>query len=222
MRCVNRSWSCCPAIFAGRRRCLLLVDIQNDFCEGGALAVPNASEILEIVNRLRKKGWHLIVLSQDWHPPKHASFASTHDRKPFEQMELETGPQVLWPDHCVQGSFGAQFHPALERAESDRIVQKGTNIKVDSYSAFYDNARLQATELAPLLKEKGITDVYMCGLATDYCVSFSALDSAGEGFSTFLIEDASRGIDPACIEKQLEACRAKGVKIIKSSDVPDL
>ncbi len=182
-------------IIPGERDVLLVVDVQNDFCPGGALGVPEGDAVVPVINRIQP-GFAHVVLTQDWHPPGHQSFASTHPgHAPFETVEAAYGPQTLWPDHCVQGTPGAAFHPDLETTKAEMIVRKGTRAEIDSYSAFYENDRTTATGLAGYLRERGVTRVFICGLATDYCVHFSALDAARLGFEAMVIEDACRGID---------------------------
>ncbi len=182
-------------IIPGERDVLLVVDVQNDFCPEGALGVPGGDVVVPVINRLAS-GFSHIVLTQDWHPAGHQSFASTHPgHAPFETVEAAYGPQTLWPDHCVQGTPGAAFHPDLETTKAEMIVRKGTRAEIDSYSAFYENDRTTATGLAGYLRERGVTRVFICGLATDYCVHYSALDAAREGFEAVVIEDACRGID---------------------------
>ncbi|MGF0538549.1 bifunctional nicotinamidase/pyrazinamidase [Agrobacterium sp. ES01] len=204
-------------------KALLLVDIQNGFCPGGNLAVPEGDKIVPIANRLMDAGgYDLIVASQDWHPANHGSFASQHAGKhPFEMGELAGQPQMMWPDHCVQGSKDAEFHPDLETGKIDYIQQKGEDPAVDSYSAFRDNDQTALTGLADYLKSKDVTAVDICGLATDYCVKFSALDAVEmlPGTTVRFISDASRGIDPAGVEQAKEEMRAKGIAIVDSTDI---
>ncbi len=173
---------------------LILVDVQNDFSPSGALPVPQGDQIVPIINNLLPYFDHVIA-TQDWHPQGHASFASVHNKTPGELIELDGVPQVMWPDHCVQGTRGAEFIAELNTHAIDHVVQKGTNLNIDSYSGFFDNQRLQATGLADYLREKGLTDVYIVGLATDYCVKFTALDAAELGFNTWVIQDACRGVN---------------------------
>jgi nicotinamidase/pyrazinamidase len=174
---------------------LIVVDVQNDFCPGGALAVPRGDEIVPIVNRLAAR-FHNVVLTQDWHPPGHFSFASTHPGKStFEIVAAFYGPQVLWPDHCVQGTPGAAFHSALDIPHAALVLRKGMEPTIDSYSAFYENDRTTPTGLSGYLRERGISRVFLAGLAFDFCVRFSAEDARREGFAVFVVEDASRGID---------------------------
>jgi nicotinamidase/pyrazinamidase len=176
---------------------LIVVDIQNDFCPGGALAVPRGDEVVPIVNRLAAR-FRNVVLTQDWHPRNHLSFASSHPgRKPFETMTVAYGQQVLWPDHCVQGTSGAAFHQSLQIPHAGLIVRKGMNRAIDSYSAFYENDRTTPTGLVGYLRERGFGRVFLAGLALDFCVRYSAEDARREGFAVFVIEDGCRGIDMA-------------------------
>ena len=188
----------------GESDVLLVVDLQNDFCPGGALAVPEGDAILPAVNRLAGIFPH-VVLTQDWHPPGHGSFASAQPgRQPFETIEVAYGPQTLWPDHCVQGTQGAAFHADLDTTKAELIIRKGFRRGIDSYSAFYENDRTTATGLSGYLRDRGFTRVFLVGLATDFCVGFSAADAAREGFQAVLIEDACRAID---LEGSLAAAR---------------
>jgi nicotinamidase/pyrazinamidase len=174
---------------------LLVIDVQNDFCPGGALAVAGGNEIVPLVNGLGQ-GFQHVVLTQDWHPPGHGSFASSHPgRKPFETIDLAYGPQTLWPDHCVQESAGAAFHPDLHLPHAELVIRKGFRPAVDSYSAFYENDRRTPTGLAGYLRERGLTRVFLTGLATDFCVHYSAVDARRNGFDVVLVEDACRAID---------------------------
>jgi nicotinamidase/pyrazinamidase len=176
---------------------LIIVDVQNDFCPGGALAVPQGDEIIPIVNGLAAR-FRNVVLTQDWHPLDHASFASSHpDTKPFDTISASYGPQVLWPDHCVQDTPGAAFHPALRAPHAALVLRKGFRRAIDSYSAFYENDRKTPTGLTGYLRERGLTRLFLAGLAFDFCVRYSAEDARREGFDAFVIEDACRGIDLA-------------------------
>ncbi len=184
---------------------LLVIDLQNDFCPGGALAVPEGDAVVPVANRLAAAFPHLL-LTQDWHPPGHTSFASSHPgRQPFETIEVAYGAQTLWPDHCIQGSAGAEFHPDLEVAGAELIIRKGYDPEIDSYSAIYENDRRTATGLTGYLRTRGFTRLYMAGLATDYCVHYSAVDAVREGFEVVVIEDACRAID---LEGSLAAARS--------------
>lgn len=174
---------------------LIVVDVQNDFCPGGALAVAGGDEIVPLINRLATR-FENVVLTQDWHPAGHASFASAHPGKaPFELTEMPYGPQVLWPDHCVQGTRGADFHPGLNIPHAQLIIRKGYHAGVDSYSAFREADRTTPTGLAGYLRERGITRVHVVGLATDYCVGWTAIDARAAGLEATVLEDACRGID---------------------------
>jgi nicotinamidase/pyrazinamidase len=184
---------------------LIIVDVQNDFCPGGALSVPRGDEIIPVVNSLAAR-FRNVVLTQDWHPAGHWSFASSHPgRRPFDTIEASYGPQVLWPDHCVQGTLGARFHPALSAPHAALVLRKGFNREIDSYSAFYENDRKTPTGLVGYLRERGLTRVFLAGLAFDFCVRYSAEDARREGFAAFVVEDACRAID---IEGSAAATRA--------------
>jgi nicotinamidase/pyrazinamidase len=200
-------------------KALILVDIQNDFLPGGALAVPRGDEVIPIANRVQP-AFDLIVATQDWHPAGHGSFASTRPgRKPGEVDELAGLPQVLWPDHCVQGSRGAEFARALEMNRVEAIFRKGTDPSIDSYSGFFDNGHRKATGLGDYLKGRAATDVYVAGLATDYCVKFTALDARKLGFRTFLVQDASRGVELRAgdVARAVDEMRQAGVEVVQST-----
>jgi nicotinamidase/pyrazinamidase len=183
------------ASMAGESDILLVIDVQNDFCPGGALAVPRGDEVVPIVNRLASR-FANVVLTQDWHPADHLSFASAHPgRKPFEIVAAAYGPQVLWPDHCVQETPGAAFHPSLTIPHAAVVLRKGIRRAIDSYSAFYENDRKTPTGLVGYLRERNLTRVFLAGLAFDFCVRYSAEDAARSGFAVAVIEDACRGID---------------------------
>ena len=174
---------------------LIVVDVQNDFCPGGRLAVPKGDEVVPLVNRLAQRFTH-VVLTQDWHPDRHESFASVHPgKKPFDVISLAYGPQVLWPDHCIQGSPGAEFHPGLQIPHAALVLRKGHRRNIDSYSAFYENDHKTVTGLAGYLRERGLKRIVLAGLAFDFCVRYSAEDASREGFQVTVIEDACRGID---------------------------
>src|SRR5688572_26357183 len=187
-------------------KALIIVDVQNDFCPGGALAVGEGDAIVPVINRVQGK-FDLVVATQDWHPPDHASFASNHtNRTVGELININGQPQVLWPDHCVQGTTGAQLRANLEQSKIAKVFQKGQNREVDSYSGFFDNGHQIATGLGDYLNEARVDEVYICGLATDYCVKFTALDARMLGFETVLIADACRGVNlqPDDSEKAVE------------------
>ena len=194
---------------------LIVVDVQNDFCPGGALAVAGGGEIVPVVNNLIRTFEH-VVLTQDWHPDGHSSFASVHSGKaPFETITMPYGEQTLWPDHCVQGSTGADFHPALEWTRAELVIRKGFRTGIDSYSAFFENDRLTPTGLTGYLRDRGIDSVTLCGLATDFCVAFSALDAVARGFSTSVVLDASRGIDlNGSLSAMITRMRQAGVRML--------
>jgi nicotinamidase/pyrazinamidase len=200
---------------------LILVDIQNDFLPGGALAVPGGDQIVSLVNQLQPH-FDLVVATQDWHPAEHGSFAAHHaGQKPGELIDLHGLPQILWPTHCVQATGGAEFAPGLDHSRWNRVFVKGTDPTIDSYSGFFDNGHRRATGLGDYLRAEGVTDVYVVGLATDYCVKFTALDALQLGFRTFLIEDACRGVNlqPNDVTKAIAELSAAGVEIVKANDV---
>jgi nicotinamidase/pyrazinamidase len=177
------------------RDVLLVIDVQNDFCDGGALAVPGGQEVVPVIHRIALAFRH-VILTQDWHPRDHLSFASNHPgRAPFDTIETAHGEQVLWPDHCVQGSLGAAFHPHLLPDNAELILRKGFRSGIDSYSAFRENDRLTRTGLTGYLRERGLGRIFLAGLAYDYCVRYSAIDSVQAGFETYVVEDACRAID---------------------------
>jgi nicotinamidase/pyrazinamidase len=199
---------------------LLVTDVQNDFCPGGALAVADGDAIIEPIHRAAQHFQHIILI-QDWHTPDHNSFASAHPgKKPFEQIELAYGPQTLWPDHCVQGTYGADFHPALQLPRAELILRKGFRREIDSYSAFFENDRTTATGLAGYLRERGLNRVFLAGLAYDYCVGYSALDARRLGLPAIILRDACRAIDlngsAAAIEREFAAT---GVELMNTADL---
>lgn len=184
---------------------LLVIDVQNDFCPGGALAVPEGDLIVPGINALMDD-FAAVILTQDWHPAGHSSFASQHPgRAPLEMVSMPYGPQVLWPDHCVQGTLGARFHPALATDRADLIIRKGMNPAIDSYSAFFENDRTTPTGLTGYLRTRGITALTLVGLATDFCVNYSAVDAASLGFAVSVRQDLCRAID---LDGSLAAARA--------------
>jgi nicotinamidase/pyrazinamidase len=197
------------------RDVLIVTDPQRDFCPGGALAVPEGDAIMPLVNRLARQFAHVVV-TQDWHPSGHLSFASAHPgRKPFETIEVDYGPQTLWPDHCVQGTAGAAFHPALDIPHAELVIRKGYHPLIDSYSAFRENDGKTPTGLTGYLRERGLERVTLCGLATDFCVYFSAIDARKAGFETSLVLEASRAIDAdGSLARALSAMREAGVELI--------
>lgn len=201
--------------FRDDRDVLIIADPQLDFCPGGSLAVPRGDEIVPAVNRLAQSFRH-VILTQDWHPAGHASFASAHPgRQPFETIEVDYGPQTLWPDHCVQGTMGAAFHPALDIPQVELVIRKGYRPNIDSYSAFRENDRKTPTGLAGYLRERGFERVTVCGLATDFCVFFSAVDARAAGFETAVALEASRAIDvDGSLTRSLAAMRDAGVALL--------
>jgi len=196
------------------RDVLLIVDVQNDFCPGGALAVPDGDAIIPAVNRLARSFAH-VILTQDWHTPGHASFASSHPgKRPFDTIEVSYGTQILWPDHCVQGTRGARFHPELNVPHAELVVRKGFRSAIDSYSAFRENDRLTPTGLAGYLRERGLERITMCGLATDFCVVFSAIDGREAGFEVTGVTGACRGIDvDGSVARAMRSMSEAGVSV---------
>ena len=199
---------------------LILVDLQNDFLPGGALAVAEGDRVVPLANRLQP-AFELVVATQDWHPAGHLSFAANHDgKRAGEMIELDRLNQVLWPAHCVQGSAGAEFAAGLEMNRVEAIFRKGTDPRTDSYSGFFDNGHRRATGLGGYLMERGVSRVAVCGLATDYCVKFTALDARRLGFAVTLIADACRGVDLAAgdVGRAVEEMRAAGVEVARAED----
>lgn len=202
-------------------RALILVDIQNDFIPGGALAVPEGDLIIPVVNQLQTH-FDLIVATQDWHPANHGSFSANHKGTQVGQsIDLHGLSQILWPVHCVQGKSGAEFVENLDMSSVSKIVQKGTDVDIDSYSGFFDNGRRKATGLDDYLKAQGVKDVYIVGLATDYCVKFTALDAHSLGFTTYVIKDATRGVNLQVgdADNALDEMKRSGIKVISSSQI---
>jgi nicotinamidase/pyrazinamidase len=193
---------------------LIVIDVQNDFCPGGALAVDSGHDIVPLINHLMQR-FENIVLTQDWHPADHSSFASQHQgRAPFETIEMPYGPQKLWPDHCIIGSKGADFHPGLDMNDSDLIIRKGFRQAVDSYSAFFENDHKTPTGLGGYLRERGIEKLSLAGLATDFCVAYSALDARKLGFEAEVLLGACRGIDlMGSMEEMVGKMRDAGVRL---------
>ena len=199
---------------------LIVIDVQNDFCPGGALAVTEGDAVIEPIHSIAPEFAH-VMLTQDWHPSGHSSFASSHPgSKPFEQIELSYGPQTLWPDHCVQGTKGAEFHPRLNLPQAELILRKGFRPAIDSYSAFFENDRTTPTGLAGYLRERGLSRMFFAGLAYDYCVGYSALDARRLGFDAFVIRDACRAIDLNGSVAAIEAEFARaGVALVDSTQL---
>lgn len=203
-------------------KALVIVDMQNDFLPGGALGVKKGEEVVPTVNSLTHGPFDLIVATKDWHPADHTSFAENHaGKEPGEHVTVEGIDQILWPAHCVQESFGAEFSSDLEASGIDKIFYKGIDPNIDSYSAFFDNKHLRATGLGEYLKEQGVETVYLAGLTTDYCVKYSALDALALGFETYVIEDGCRAVnlEPEDGEKAIREMKEKGVKVVHSSEV---
>jgi nicotinamidase/pyrazinamidase len=199
---------------------LLVIDVQNDFCPGGALAVPHGDELIAPIHRIAPRFQH-IILTQDWHPPNHSSFATSHPGKqPYDSIELAYGTQTLWPPHCVQGTVGADFHPSLDLTRAELILRKGFRPQIDSYSAFFENDRSTPTGLAGYLRERGFARVFLAGLAYDYCVGYPALDARRLGFQAFILRDASRAIDLNGSVASIEGEFARaGVDVIDSAEL---
>lgn len=199
---------------------LIVIDVQNDFCPGGALAVPDADAVIAPIHRAAERFEH-VVLTQDWHTPDHYSFASAHaGKKPYEQIELSYGMQTLWPDHCVQGTSGASFHPDLDVTPAELIVRKGFHRTIDSYSAFFENDHTTATGLGGYLKERGLRRVFLAGLAYDFCVGYSALDACRLGLEAVVLKDACRAIDlnGSTAGMEWEFARA-GVRVMNTGEL---
>ena len=203
------------------KRALILVDIQNDFIPGGALAVAGGDKVVPVANRVQQ-AFDLVLATQDWHPANHGSFAASHPgKKPFEQIELNGLPQTLWPVHCVQNTPGAELARALDRERIAKVFPKGTDPNIDSYSGLFDNGHRRSTGLGEWLKAQAVTEVFVCGLATDYCVKLTALDAAKMGFKTHLIEDASRGVNlrPDDVRNAIEEMKRAGVVVVQSAGI---
>ncbi|MCU0091273.1 bifunctional nicotinamidase/pyrazinamidase [Pseudomonas koreensis] len=202
------------------RTALLVIDVQNDFIPGGQLAVPEGDLIVPLINRLAGQ-FKQVVIAQDWHPAGHASFASSHPgRQPYDVIQLPYGEQTLWPNHCIQGSRGAEFHSGLDLPQAQLVIRKGCNPDIDSYSAFLEADRVTTTGLAGYLKERGVDTVYMVGLALDFCVMFSALDARAAGFNAFVVLDACRAIDlNGSLATAIERMQVAGVGLIQSTEI---
>ncbi|MCF7885864.1 MAG: bifunctional nicotinamidase/pyrazinamidase [Candidatus Marinimicrobia bacterium] len=203
------------------KNALIMVDIQNDFCEGGSLAVEDANSIIPIVNKISNK-FHKVVATQDWHPADHMSFASNHKGKaPFDTIKIDDREETVWPDHCVQGTKGAMLHPDLDQKPIDMILKVASDVNLDSYSAFRENDKQTITGLDGYLKRLDIQHLFLVGLATDVCVLYTALDATELGFHTFLIEDAVRGIDKpeGRVKKAKQRMQDAGVRFLRSSDI---
>jgi nicotinamidase/pyrazinamidase len=204
-----------------KNKALIMIDLQNDFCSGGSLAVTGGDEVIPLANQLQAH-FETIIATQDWHPKDHSSFASNHpDYQAGEIITVNEIEQILWPSHCVQDTQGAAFHPELSLKKVQKIFHKGVDKKIDSYSAFFDNAHLRSTGLKEHLQQSGIDTVYLMGLATDYCVKFSALDAVDAGFQVFVIEDACRGVELKAGDsaQALKDMQTAGVKLVKTKDI---
>lgn len=199
---------------------LLVVDVQNDFCPGGNLAVPGGDAVVPVINGLGRHFAH-VALTQDWHPEGHRSFASAHaGRQPFETVDMPYGPQTLWPDHCVQGTPGAALHPGLELPHGQLVLRKGWDAAIDSYSAFFENDRVTPTGLASYLRERGFRRVFLVGLALDFCVRYSAEDARAAGFEAVVVEDACRAIDlGGSLDATRDAFAARGIETLPADHI---
>lgn len=201
-------------------RALILVDIQNDFMPDGALPVPGGYDVVPVANALAER-FELVVATQDWHPPNHGSFASNHGKTPGEMAELDGLAQIMWPDHCVQNTPGADFVEDLELSLVDEVFQKGTDPEIDSYSGFFDNGHRKATGLAEFLRKRGVSEVVVAGVATDYCVKFTVLDAIEEGFAVSVVTDGCRGVNLAegDVKRALKEMRDAGAALVTSAEV---
>jgi nicotinamidase/pyrazinamidase len=198
---------------------LIIIDAQNDFMPGGALAVPDGDLIIPVINQIQDK-FNLVVATQDWHPQSHSSFASNHDgKKPFDTIEWHGLEQILWPDHCVINTRGAEFHTDLKTDKIEAVFRKGMDRDIDSYSGFYDNGHKKSTGLTGYLRERNATELYFCGLAADFCVNYSIADAIDEGFNATLIEDATRPIDPQKYKEIRDALTSRGCRILHSRNI---
>lgn len=202
-------------------RALIVVDVQNDFLPGGALGVKNGDEVIPVINQLLKKDFDVVVASKDWHPADHVSFAKSHNKQPGEVVNISGIQQILWPTHCVQDTFGAEFGSGLDTSKLDREFHKGTDKWIDSYSTFFDNLHQKSTGLENYLRKKNVRDIYLAGLTTEYCVKNSTLDALKLGFNVFVVEDGCRGVNlnPNDSKNALEEMKKAGAKIIQSKDV---
>lgn len=200
------------------KKALIIVDLQNDFLQGGALPVKQGHLIIPIVNQLIHLPFDLKVATKDWHPKNHISFASQHQKKPGEKIELAKGTQILWPDHCIEGTYGASFAKGLQTEQIESVFYKGQDKEIDSYSAFFDNYHLKSTRLYEYLKKKGIEELFIAGLATDYCVKYSVLDAINLGFRVYVIQDACRAVNLKEKDEKLafDEMQAKGAILIQS------
>lgn len=203
------------------KKALLMVDLQNDFCRNGSLEVPDANTIIPHANSLQQN-FECVIASKDWHPEDHLSFAANHPGKKVNDiLEIDGIQQILWPVHCVQNTPGAEFHPDLKTDKISKIVYKGTNKQIDSYSAFFDNAHLRKTDLQDYLEKQNIQTIYVMGLATDYCVKYTCIDAMHLGFKTYIIEDACRGVELVAgdIVRAIDEMRAAGVQVVRMGEI---
>jgi len=198
----------------------LIVDVQNDFLPGGALVVPHADRVIPVINMLQEV-FSCVIASKDWHPPNHMSFASCHKKKPGDIIEIDGREQELWPDHCIQGTYGAEFAPSLNTERIKKVFFKGVDPRIDSYSTFYDNAHLRSTGLSEYLHQLGVVEIYIAGLATDYCVKHTVLDASKLSLKINVILDGCRGIDlkPGDVDRAILEMKAAGAKVLNSSQV---
>lgn len=204
-----------------KKKALIMVDLQNDFCAGGSLAVPGGDEVIALANRLQAC-FTEVIATQDWHPANHTSFAANHPgHEVGDIISIQGMPQILWPEHCIQGQKGSAFHDELSLTAATKVFQKGIDKDIDSYSAFFDNAQKRSTGLADHLQHLGIDEVYILGLATDYCVKFSALDAAELGFDVYVIQDACRGVNLKAndVDSAISEMKAAGIAVIQSADI---
>lgn len=203
------------------KKALLVVDLQKDFLPGGSLAVKQGNEIIPLINALIKLPFDLIVATKDWHPADHGSFADNHQKRPGEHVKLAGLDQILWPRHCVQGSSGADFADGWDTHQVNKVIYKGTDREIDSYSTFFDNNHLKSTGLEAYLREQGIQEVYIAGLATDYCVKYSVLDALQLGFQVYVILDACRGVnlEPSDSQEALKVMSRAGATLVSAKDV---
>lgn len=203
------------------KKALILVDLQNDFFPGGTLAVKGGDEVLPAINALLEMPFDLIVATKDYHPPLHVSFASTHGKRAGETIKMDEIEQILWPEHCVQGSRGCEFSSGWDTGKVDRVIHKGTNPHTDSYSTFFDNGHRQETGLDALLKEKGIDTIYIAGLATDYCVKYSVMDALKLGYKVYIIKEGCRAVNlhPHDEEEAYKEMRKEGAKVISLKEI---
>jgi nicotinamidase/pyrazinamidase len=203
------------------KRAFIIVDVQNDFLPGGALAVPRGDEVIPLINRMVKLPFDVIVATRDFHPQGHWSFASTWNKKVHERVVIDGIEQILWPDHCIQGSLGSEFAKDLDTSRFHHLVYKGTDPKIDSYSTFFDNEKLKSTGLEEYLRKLGVDELYFAGLATDYCVRYSVQDAAALGFKAYVVIDACRGVElqPGDCARAIEEMRDEGAEVMTTDDV---